>query len=84
MVSMETDLFRGLGVARHWGKKGKHIVKSGSTSVVQLDQLSLLGREMGKQGHAPTPRGQATSLHPIGFSLGDHLHDLLVQLPSFW
>lgn len=56
MVSMETDLFRGLGVVRHWGKEGKHIVKSGSTSVVQLDQLSLLGREMGKQGHAHPPQ----------------------------
>lgn len=49
MVSMETDLFRGLGVARHWGKEGKHIVKSGSTSVVELDQLPLLGKIDGQR-----------------------------------
>lgn len=44
MVSMETDLFRGLDVARHWKGVGKHIVKSGSTSAMELDQFLLVGK----------------------------------------
>lgn len=91
MVSMETDLFRGLNVARHWEGGGKYIVKSGSTSVMELDQLPLVGKTE-EQGRFWPLRGSCFSPPAYkGFSLGGHLQeatdtsmDLLGRFPSCW
>lgn len=59
MVSMETDLFRGLAVVRWWwwwwwGRE-KHIVKSGSTSVAGVASTPFKGarERLGKALGAP-------------------------------
>ena len=91
MVSKQTDMIRGLDVARHREGGGKHIVKSGSTSVMELDQLPLVGKTE-EQGRFWPPRGGCFSppAHK-GFSVGaadrqatDTSVDLLGRFPSFW
>lgn len=47
MVSMETDLFGELGVAVVGGEEGKHIVKSGSTSVAGVAPTPFKGTGRG-------------------------------------
>lgn len=59
MVSMETDLLGGFGVAQQWWRRGKHIVKLGSTSVAGVGPTlfkgarEMLGKALGARHEGP-------------------------------
>lgn len=67
MVSMETDLFRGLGVVRWWWGRGKHIVKSGSTSVAGVGSTPVKGAGE-RLGKALGAAREGLLIPPIGVS----------------
>lgn len=67
MVSMETDLLRGLGVSRRWwGRRETYSKNPGSTSVVGVGPTPFMGSRERPGKPLGVLVGGAASPHPLG------------------